>query len=123
MGENVRFIIPSLELKKAGNLIQVTLGHKGTDWSFDRLYVGHPADAGDPYDFNGAQNEVTFGGSSGGTISSSGGGGTGSISSSGGGSISSLIPEGILTAIFLTSNLRFEISDKSLLSAFLFAIS
>lgn len=68
MGENVRFIIPSSELKKAGNLIQVTLGYKSTDWSFDKLYIGHPAAAGDVYDFDGAQREVTFGGLSGGTV-------------------------------------------------------
>lgn len=65
---NVRFIIPSSELKKSGNLITVKLAYKSNNWSFSSLYIGHQAASGDLYDFDGGQRRVRFGGLNSGTV-------------------------------------------------------
>ena len=69
---NVRFIIPTAKLKKAGNYVQIGLAYNVDEWIFDHLYIGHPALTGDAYDFDGNQKEVTFGGVPGGTVSTGG---------------------------------------------------
>ncbi|KKN73621.1 hypothetical protein LCGC14_0399370 [marine sediment metagenome] len=62
----MRTIIPAKDISASASIVKVTFEAR-SDIALEviKAYIGHPAGAGDPYDFDGNQVELKFGGGSG----------------------------------------------------------
>jgi hypothetical protein len=68
-GVNLRQQFAAAALSTSGGLVRITLqAGSSQDAIISSCYIGHAAGAGDAYDFDGTQVQVTFGGSAGVTI-------------------------------------------------------
>lgn len=69
-GFNIRQLIDASKLSGNATRVRVTLkgSPSGENTKCAKVYIGHAAAAGDPYDYDGNQAEVLFGGTSGVTI-------------------------------------------------------
>lgn len=63
-GRNWRLIIPAAKLSGSVTTIRISLGYNNAPYLIDEMWIGHQADAGDVYDFDGNQKQVTFNGQS-----------------------------------------------------------
>jgi len=87
LGHSLRVVVPASAISVDGERCRLRIGayqpvgtvgfsgpssglnnHANTYIELTSMYVGHQAVAGDPYDFDGTQVEVTFGGSSGAVV-------------------------------------------------------
>jgi len=62
VGYTYRHTIPSSRIGYKASTIKVKLGYYNTEWRIANMYIGHQADSGDVYDFDGNQVQVTFSG-------------------------------------------------------------
>ena len=67
-----RYIIPSAKLIQPAGYIRVFFPHYSTDFYILKLFVGHAAAAGQPYDFDGNQVQLFFSGNPDVTVTSGG---------------------------------------------------
>lgn len=70
-GHTVRVVIPASLLAVSGSTLTLKLAYKDTNWSFNKVYIGHVG-VGDAYDFDGTQVAVLFSGIASGTVTSGG---------------------------------------------------
>jgi hypothetical protein len=67
--QTARYVIPASAISTSGTYkITIKLGYRASSWTFDKVYVGHQAAAGDLWDFAAAPTAVLFSGVAGGTV-------------------------------------------------------
>jgi hypothetical protein len=71
-GYTARQVIPASALDYSGDTIRVSMAYYNADWAFAKCYIGHQADSGDDYDFDGNQVQLLFSTNPGATVSSGG---------------------------------------------------
>lgn len=69
-GETYVYIIPASYILANASKIKILFGSDGGNWRIGEAWIGHPG-AGDPYDFDGNQVQVTWSGETSITISES----------------------------------------------------